>query len=181
MRTTEGMDALGAVSANQRERARACGEGLLHLPLLRARWNPARAAYATDHLFAVIDDYYSARTAARTLVASGCPPQDVHLYYGSAQARMLEEQERRHWRVRILRALHEMLVYDEETSRAPYLHAVRQGRSVLMVHCPDDANVQRAGDILARAGASHMVYYGRWSIQLVGPEMHMTTGEPRYA
>lgn len=144
-----------------------------------ARWNPATSAYATDHLFAVIDDAPSAQNAARVLVASGYAQADVHVYSGEVQARVLEERENYSSVARFFRALQEAVTYDEQTTRTRYTRALRQGKTVLMVLCADDGRVQQAGDILSRAGGRHMVYYGRWNIQQVSPTVTVTTGEPR--
>lgn len=143
------------------------------------RWSPALSAYATDHLFAVLADDRATRRATEALLAHGYTLADIHTYSGPAQARQLEEQEQRRGVVRFFRAVQEAFTYDAHTSRTRYMQALCQGKSVVMVYCPTDGEVQRAADLLAGEGARHLVYYGRWNIQLVSPQVTVTTGKPR--
>lgn len=142
-------------------------------------WHPASAAYATDHLFAVVDDSRAVTPALANLRAQGFSQNDVRVYSGQVHARILEQQERTRLLTRFFRAVQEAFTYDEHTSRQRYVRALRQGKTVVMVHCPSDERMQAARDVLASAGAREMVYYGRWNIQLVGSTQTMTTGEPR--
>lgn len=146
----------------------------------QTRWHPSASAYATDHLFAVVEDSGAARRAAQSLLAGGYSAADVQVYSGPVHARLLEQQEQRRGVVRFFRAVQEAFTYDEHTTRTHYPRALRQGKSLVVVYCPTDADVQQAADLLAREGARHMVYYGRWNIQLVSPLRAVTTGEPRH-
>lgn len=157
-------------------------QAILRAPVTeKARWDPAASAYATDHLFAIVADSRAAARATRALLTHGYGPADVQMYSGPVQARQLEELEQRRGIVRFFRAVQEALTYDAHTTRRRYSQALRQGQTVVMVYCPTDARVQRAADLLARDGGRHMVYYGRWNIQLVSPLTTVTTGEPRAA
>lgn len=144
-----------------------------------SHWDPAEAAYASDHLFAVLDDRHAAMDAAVALQAQGFADDDVRLYSGAVDALLIEQRERIHLLTRFFRAVQEAFTYDEHTSRQHYARALRQGKAVMLVYCPSDEGVERAADVLAQSGARQMVYYGRWNIQLVGATQAVTTGEPR--
>lgn len=143
-----------------------------------SHWDPAISAYASDHLFAVLADKEKAAAGVATLLAWGVAEDDVCVYSGPAHARLLEQREQLHLLTRFFRTLQEAFTYDEHTSRQRYARALRQGKSVVLVYCPRDEDVQRAAEVLAQSGARQMVYYGRWNIQLVDAARTVTTGEP---
>lgn len=143
------------------------------------QWDPAEAAYASDHLFAVLDDGQKASDAAAALHSQGFASDDVRAYSGQLHARLIEQRERERVLTRFFRAVQEAFTYDEHTSRRRYTQALRQGKAVVLVYCLTDEQVQRAADVLAQHGAEQMAYYGRWTIQLVGATQTVTTGEPR--
>lgn len=130
--------------------------------------------YPTGRLLCVVDDPARAREAADELVALGVARDDVAVLSGPDDARRFDGTGAGHglWS-RLLRAV-QFTLMDQLPDFAWYEAAAREGRAVVAVRVPGAEQRRRVVDILERAGAHFMNYFGRLSTEEIsrwrGPE-----------
>jgi hypothetical protein len=130
--------------------------------------------YPTGRLLCVVDDPARAREAVEELVALGVARDDVAVLSGPDDARRFDGTGTGHGlRSRILRLV-QFAMMDQLPDFAWYEAAAREGRAVVAVRVPDAERRRRVVDVLGRAGAHFMNYFGRLSTEEVsrwrGPE-----------
>jgi hypothetical protein len=135
--------------------------------------------YPTGRLLAVVDDPAAARGAVADIVSSGIAADDVLLLSGPDDARRFDGTGTGHglWS-RLLRAV-QFALMDQLPDFAWYEAAAREGRAVVAVRVPDAERRRLVVDILGRAGAHFMNYFGRLSTEEVsrwrGPEPNVAS------
>lgn len=130
--------------------------------------------YPTGQLLCVVDDPAAARAAVDDLVAGGVARDDILLLSGPDDARCLDGTGAGHGlRSRMLRAV-QFAMMDQLPDFAWYEAAAREGRAVVAVRVPDAARRRAVVEVLERAGAHFMNYFGRLSTEEIsrwrGPE-----------
>ena len=131
--------------------------------------------YPTDHLLGVIDDPLDAAAAAKELLASGFAPRDVTILRGDEGAQRLTPSTGAAgaW-TKLLRAV-QYLTMDQMPDFPAYVAALQDGRAVVAVRARNRARVLRARDVLEKAGAHFLNYFGRYATEKFsrwcGPEL----------
>ena len=130
--------------------------------------------YPTGRLLGVIDDPSAAATAVEELAGLGIAREDILLLSGPEGARRLDGTGAVHGvRARVLRLVQFMMM-DQLPDFASYEAAAREGRAVVAVRVPDARRRRAAVDVLTRAGAHFMNYFGRLATEEIsrwhGPE-----------
>ena len=130
--------------------------------------------YPTNRLVAVIDDPTAAAAAAAELQARGIATRDLEILRGDEGAdRMDGTGEVSGWLGRLRRAF-DFTLMDQLVDFAAYERALRDGRSVVMVHVHGDGPKADAHVILKRHGGHFINYYGRFATEELdlwrGPE-----------
>ena len=131
-------------------------------------------AYPARAVVAVVDDPSEAEAAAAELRSAGFDDGAVTLLQGPAGADRIDGMGRVHGLGSRIRRLLAFTVMDQLPDFVLYERALRDGRSVLIVRAPGDADKRRAHDIL-RAHRGHFAnYYGRFATEELdlwrGPE-----------
>ena len=131
-------------------------------------------AYPNRAVVAVVDDPAEAQTATAELRAAGFDDDAVTVLQGPAGADRFDGMGRAHGLGSRLRRLLAFTVMDQLPDFVLYERALRDGRSVVIVRAPGDADKRRAHDILRARGGHFMNYYGRFATEEVsrwtGPE-----------
>ena len=129
-------------------------------------------AYPDRAVVAVIDDPTAAEAAARELADAGVDA--VTVLQGPEGADRIDGMGRAHGLGSRLRRLVAFTVMDQLPDFVLYERALRDGRSVLIVRAPADADKRRAHEILRRHGGHFTNYYGRFATEELdlwrGPE-----------
>jgi len=122
-------------------------------------------AYPTNHLLAVIDDPVGAAEAGRALVAAGFRDADVSVIRGEEGADRLDGLGTvgGPWR-RLVRMV-QFMTMDQMPDFMTYESALRDGRAVVAVRASDRPTMLRARDVLLRANAHFMNFFGRLSTE----------------
>lgn len=130
--------------------------------------------YPTGRLLCVVDEPARARDAIEELAALGIARDDVLVLAGPDDARRFAGTGTGHgFRARILRLV-QFAMMDQLPDFAWYEAAAREGRAVVAVRVPDAARRRAVAEVLERAGAHFMNYFGRLSTEELsrwrGPE-----------
>jgi hypothetical protein len=129
-------------------------------------------AYPDRAVVAVVDDPTAAEAAARELADAGVDA--VTVLQGPEGADRIDGMGRAHGLGSRLRRLVAFTVMDQLPDFVLYERALRDGRSVLIVRAPADADKRRAHEILRRHGGHFTNYYGRFATEELdlwrGPE-----------
>jgi hypothetical protein len=114
--------------------------------------------YPTGYVVAVLEPEAVAGTVD-ALRAGPCAPDEVRAFSGQEvldiAAAVGADQTP-------LQRLGASLASDEGEAQTEYREEARQGRSLLVVHAPDDAQTERVRQVLAAHGARRMRHYGRF-------------------
>jgi hypothetical protein len=131
-------------------------------------------AYPDRAVVAVVDDQSEADAAAAELRSAGFDDGAVTLLQGPAGADRFDGMGRAHGLGSRIRRLLAFTVMDQLPDFVLYERALRDGRSVLIVRAPSDADKRRAHDILRRHRGHFANYYGRFATEELdlwrGPE-----------
>ncbi len=130
----------------------------------RGNWQPGTSTYPSDYLIAVFDRQTQAEQAAETLQKVGFSGADTLTYEGPRDYAEGRAREESNWLKRALIAFW-ALSTDARTSRRGFLQALRDGKSNLLVHCPDDLGRAKAAAVVRGAGGYRLVHYGRYVVQ----------------
>ena len=117
--------------------------------------------YPEGYIVAAFEDRGSAERAASALQGAGRAGHEVRLFSGEETLANHEEfmgQRNLGQRVAGLLASEEQLASDE------YLDLARQGHYFLIVHAPDQVEIDRASPLLKEHGAHHIRHYGKLTI-----------------
>jgi hypothetical protein len=130
--------------------------------------------YPTGRLLCVVDEPDTARRAVDELVAGGIARADILVLSGADDARRLDGTGTGHGlRTRVLRAV-QFAMMDQLPDFAWYEAAAREGRAVVAIRVTDTARRRTVVEVLGRAGAHFMNYFGRLSTEEIsrwrGPE-----------
>ena len=120
---------------------------------------------ARGRLLAVIDDAGQAERAVNALLEAGFDRAAIEVYTGKGDAEVFDASGRRRgpWG-RLLRTV-QFTLMDQMPDFAYYEAAVRQGRSVISVKAPREADMRRAVDILRRHGAHFINHFGLFTTE----------------
>ena len=131
-------------------------------------------AYPERAVLAVIDEPGAAEAAARDLREAGFDPAAITVLAGAAGAARIDGMGRANGLGARVRRLLAFTVMDQLPDFVLYERALRDGRSVLMVQAPADADKRRAHAILRAHGGHFANYYGRFATEELdlwrGPE-----------
>src|SRR5262245_54371845 len=131
-------------------------------------------AYPDRAVLAVVDDAAEAEAAMSDLQADGFAETDITLLQGPEGADRIDGMGKAHGLGSRLRRLMAFTVMDQLPDFVLYERALRDGRSVLIVHAPGDADKRRAHAILRAHGGHFANYYGRFATEELdlwrGPE-----------
>ena len=131
-------------------------------------------AYPDRAVVAVVDDPSEAEAAAAELRSAGFDDDAVTVLQGPEGADRIDGMGRAHGIGSRLRRLLAFTVMDQLPDFVLYERALRDGRSVLIVRAPGDADKRRAHDILRKHGGHFANYYGRFATEELdlwrGPE-----------
>ena len=131
-------------------------------------------AYPDRAVVAVVDDPAEAEAATMDLRAAGFDDDAITVLQGPAGADRIDGMGRAHGLGSRLRRLLAFTVMDQLPDFVLYERALRDGRSVLIVRAPGDADKRRAHDILRARGGHFSNYYGRFATEELdlwrGPE-----------
>jgi hypothetical protein len=123
---------------------------------------------------AVIDDPSEAAVAAHELQEAGFDATAITVLQGEDGAARIDGMGRAHGVRSRLRRLLAFTVMDQLPDFVLYERALRDGRSVLIVRAPGDADKRRAHEILRAHGGHFANYYGRFATEELdlwrGPE-----------
>ena len=130
--------------------------------------------YPTNRLLAVIDDPPEAAAALAELKAGGFADRDLEILRGEESAdRMDGTGQVSGWLSRLRRAF-DFTLMDQLVDFAAYERALRDGRTVVMVHVHGDAPKEAAHQVLKRHRGHFINYYGRFATEELdlwrGPE-----------
>jgi hypothetical protein len=131
-------------------------------------------AYPDRAVVAVIDHPSGAAAAARDLQEAGFDAGSITVLAGPEGAARIDGMGRAHGIGSRLRRLLAFTVMDQLPDFVLYERALRDGRSVLIVRAPGDADKRRAHEILRAHGGHFANYYGRFATEELdlwrGPE-----------
>ena len=131
-------------------------------------------AYPDRAVVAVVDDPTAAEAAAAELLSAGFTDDAVTMLRGPAGADRIDGMGRAHGLGSRIRRLLAFTVMDQLPDFVLYERALRDGRSVLIVRAPGDADKRRAHDILHKHHGHFANYYGRFATEELdlwrGPE-----------
>jgi hypothetical protein len=131
-------------------------------------------AYPDRAVVAVIDDAKEADAAARDLKEGGFDAGAITVLEGAEGAARIDGMGRAHGLGSRLRRLLAFTVMDQLPDFVLYERALRDGRTVLIVRAPADADKRRAHEILRAHGGHFANYYGRFATEELdlwrGPE-----------
>jgi hypothetical protein len=131
-------------------------------------------AYPDRAVVAVIDDSAAAAAAVRDLQETGFEAAAITVLEGPEGADRIDGMGRAHGIGSRLRRLLAFTVMDQLPDFVLYERALRDGRTVLIVRAPADADKRRAHEILRAHGGHFANYYGRFATEELdlwrGPE-----------
>ena len=131
-------------------------------------------AYPDRAVVAVVDDPSAAEAAARDLTDAGFDTGAITVLEGPKGAARIDGMGRAHGFGSRLRRLLAFTVMDQLPDFVLYERALGDGRSVLIVRAPGDADKRRAHEILRAHGGHFANYYGRFATEELdlwrGPE-----------
>ena len=131
-------------------------------------------AYPDRAVVAVVDDPSGADAAAADLRLAGFDRGAVTVLQGPAGADRIDGMGRAHGLGSRIRRLLAFTIMDQLPDFVLYERALRDGRSVLIVRAPADADKRRAHDILRKHRGHFANYYGRFATEELdlwrGPE-----------
>ena len=131
-------------------------------------------AYPDRAVVAVIDDPPAAEVAVRDLEGAGFDAGALTVLEGPEGADRIDGMGRAHGIGSRLRRLLAFTVMDQLPDFVLYERALRDGRTVLIVRAPADADKRRAHEILRAHGGHFANYYGRFATEELdlwrGPE-----------
>ena len=114
--------------------------------------------YPEDDIVAVIGDRSTAERAVQALTDAGVSQDDVDLVDGDwfvKAARSVVERRG------VVKRLTHRLPTDESELARRYVEEAEQGHIIVVVHAPDDEEIDRACEVLAAHRAREMHHYGR--------------------
>jgi hypothetical protein len=131
-------------------------------------------AYPDRAVVAVIDEPSAAAAAVRDLQETGFDAANITVLDGPEGADRIDGMGRAHGIGSRLRRLLAFTVMDQLPDFVLYERALRDGRTVLIVRAPADADKRRAHEILRAHGGHFANYYGRFATEELdlwrGPE-----------
>jgi hypothetical protein len=131
-------------------------------------------AYPDRAVVAVIDHPPAAEVAVRDLEGAGFGAGAITVLEGPEGANRIDGMGRAHGIGSRLRRLLAFTVMDQLPDFVLYERALRDGRTVVIVRAPADADKRRAHDILRAHGGHFANYYGRFATEELdlwrGPE-----------
>ena len=131
-------------------------------------------AYPDRAVVAVVDDPSEAEAATSELRSAGFNDDAVTVLQGAEGADRIDGMGRAHGLGSMLRRLLAFTVMDQLPDFVLYERALRDGRSVLIVRAPGDADKRRAHDIVRKHRGHFANYYGRFATEELdlwrGPE-----------
>ena len=131
-------------------------------------------AYPDRAVLAVVDEPSAAEAAARDLAEAGFDAGTITVLEGPEGAGRIDGMGRAHGLGGRLQRLLAFTVMDQLPDFVLYERALRDGRSVLIVRAPGDADKRRAHEILRAHGGHFANYYGRFATEELdlwrGPE-----------
>jgi hypothetical protein len=113
--------------------------------------------YPKDYLVAVLPDAGAAERTVAALREAGWGDAEVETWSGDVVIAM---QEQRQAHRSLMERLGAALASDERMAVDQYIEEARQGRHFVTVRAPEEAQADRAAEILARHGAYGMRHYG---------------------
>jgi hypothetical protein len=122
-------------------------------------------SYPDRAVVAVIDDANEAAAAARDLEEAGFEVRAITVLEGAEGAARMDGMGRAHGLGSRLRRLLAFTVMDQLPDFVLYERALRDGRSVLIVRAPRDADKRRAHGIVRAHGGHFANYYGRFATE----------------
>jgi hypothetical protein len=122
-------------------------------------------AYPERAVLAVIDDATAAAAAVRDLREGGFDPSAITTLEGAEGAARIDGMGRAHGLRARLRRLLAFTVMDQLPDFVLYERALRDGRSVVMVRAPREAEKRRARELLRAHGGHFTNYYGRFATE----------------
>jgi hypothetical protein len=122
-------------------------------------------SYPDRAVVAVIDDANEAAAAARDLEEAGFEAGAITVLEGAEGAARMDGMGRAHGLGSRLRRLLAFTVMDQLPDFVLYERALRDGRSVLIVRAPRDADKRRAHGIVRAHGGHFANYYGRFATE----------------
>lgn len=130
--------------------------------------------YPDRAVVAVIDEPSAAAAATRDLGEAGFEAAAITLLEGPEGADRIDGMGRAHGIGSRIRRLLAFTVMDQLPDFVLYERALRDGRTVLIVRAPADADKRRAHEILRAHGGHFANYYGRFATEELdlwrGPE-----------
>ncbi len=120
--------------------------------------------HTEQYLAAVSDDLNQAEQAVRALEEAGWPPQEVRLFQGKPVVQKIDAIEERHSLPERLAAAVRSVASDEGPISEIYETEAEQGHQILTIYAPEQAQVERARQILERHQAHALEYFGSWVI-----------------
>jgi hypothetical protein len=131
--------------------------------------------YPKDYLVAVLPDAGAAERATAALGEAGWGAGEIETWSGEF---VLATYERRQAHRGVMERLGAALASDERIAVDQYIEEARQGRHFVTVRTPEDAQADRAAEILARHGAYGMRHYGANTLrEIVQPVSEQTPPE----
>jgi hypothetical protein len=131
-------------------------------------------AYPDRAVVAVVDDPSAAEAVAAELRTAGFADGAITVLQGAEGADRIDGMGRAHGLGSRIRRMLAFTVMDQLPDFVLYERALRDGRSVLIVRAPGDADKRRAHDILRERGGHFTNYYGRFATEELdlwrGPE-----------
>ena len=123
----------------------------------------------TNRLLAVLDDDEAAAAATSALAVAGFAPEAVLVLRGEEDARRIDSIGNVGGRWAQARRLLSFTLADQMVDLAVYVAALRDGRTVVSVLAPSEADRRRAREALAGAGAHFLNFFGRFATEDVTP------------
>ena len=128
-----------------------------------------------NRLLGVLDTAEDAGTASQALLRAGFPAEAVTVLLGGEDADRIDSRGKVRGRWRRLWRIVQYTQTDQMVDLVVYEAALRDGRAVVAVHAPGDAERELAKRVLAEAGAHFMNFFGRMSTEEIsrwrGPEL----------
>jgi hypothetical protein len=123
-------------------------------------------SYPTNRVVGTIDNPADAQDALVALVEAGCKPEEIEVLYGEEGMHRLDPTGEEHGLLaRFQRAV---LAYHSEYKYIKHHEDdIRAGRFVIMVLAEEPERRERVAEILQAHGGHFLVFFGRWTMQLL--------------
>ena len=123
------------------------------------------SVYPTNRVCAVINTDMDARSALDGLLREGISEDDIHIFYGSKGADVLDAEGEHHGLLsKLATKLRSYGDVENETMKR-YEEAMRQGGFVFEVTASDGGDKEKVEHILLRNAAHEINYFGSWYVE----------------